>query len=176
MSNKIRIEEFKLENTPDFKKILNVLSESLVNKTLNENVDITNQLKEILNNSNISKFIQNVQLANYEFTEIIEQLLSIQESDNSWILPHIISGLYEHFLETKMEKNEGLGCSADKATFIVNKTMSALITNSNLSLFQDYTNIEQIKEDKKRQAYWSPKSIKDTDEAIQLFYDWYYQN
>ena len=52
-------------------------------------------------------------------------------------------------------------------------TLRALKENKNLSLYDDYTKCEEIKKDKERQAYWSPRTIKDTDTAIKKFWDWY---
>jgi hypothetical protein len=52
-------------------------------------------------------------------------------------------------------------------------TLKALRTKTNISLYDDYTECEQIKEDKERQAYWSPKTIPDTDTAMKIFWDWY---
>lgn len=77
----------------------------------------------------------------------------------------------------KRLRKEGSACSGDKETFIIRKVKESIIKGENLSLFMTYGNsasrdkIEESIWDK--QAYWSPKSFKDTDEVIKQFWEWY---
>lgn len=74
--------------------------------------------------------------------------------------------LYEHFLSIYIKKVEGMPCYADKVRFVIEKTKQALNKNENLSLYEEY-------KDKSVQAYWSPLSIKNVEEAVRLFSKWY---
>jgi hypothetical protein len=118
-------------------------------------------------------FLEKVEYAQHKFTDILSMVIDIPEQKNKYILKHILSGLYEHFIEQLMERREGAGCSADKSSFVKRMTLKALKENTNFSLYENYLEYEQIKEDKTRQAYWSPKTIPDTDTAMESFWDWY---
>ena len=50
----------------------------------------------------------------------------------------------------------------------------AIATGENISLYATYEGCENIPESKwKEQAYWSPKSFKDTNEVMLRFWEWY---
>ena len=86
----------------------------------------------------------------------------------------IYNGTFPHFVRKVIEKNEGSCCSGDKESFIIKKVKESIVTGTNISLYADYTGCETIDKDKwNQQAYWSPKSFKDTDEVIKKFWDWY---
>ena len=94
---------------------------------------------------------------------------------NTYIIKNIINGNYDHFFRRYIEDKEGSSCSVDKVRFIINKLIKSLIENKNLSLYATYEGCERIdKSEWNEQAYWSPETIKDTDEAFKLFNDWYY--
>jgi hypothetical protein len=86
----------------------------------------------------------------------------------------IYNGLLPHFVRKVIEKNEGIVCSGDKEHFIINKIKESVATGENISLYQTYEGCESINKDKwTEQAYWSPKSFKDTDEVKTKFKNWY---
>ena len=51
------------------------------------------------------------------------------------------------------------------------KTIRAILTEKNLSLYAEYPDTD---ENKGQQAYWSPQTIQDTDMAIDMFWNWYF--
>jgi hypothetical protein len=128
------------------------------------------KLKELRQEKN---FMDMIEFAQDDFMTCLEFAFDIPPQKNKFILRHILSGLYEHFINTLMRKTEGSACSTDKSRFITRSTLKALEENNNLSLYNDYSQCEQITEDKEQQAYWSPKTIPDTNTAMKLFWDWY---
>lgn len=157
----------------NLQSIIEAISDGMAISTIKKNEQAFLILKET-HDRNPEEFLDLVDMALYDFDTLIEAVINVPEQENSGIVKFIANGLYEHFHEKRIEKLEGsMGCS-DKAKFIKLMTLKALKSSQNLSLFADYKNVEQIKECKERQAYWSPKSIKDTNEAISLFMNWYY--
>lgn len=71
-----------------------------------------------------------------------------------------------HFVRKVIENREGSPCSGDKEHFIIRKLKEYIITGENQSLYATY-------KDEDRQAYWSPKTFKDTDEVLEAFFCWY---
>ena len=71
-----------------------------------------------------------------------------------------------HFVRKVIENREGSPCSGDKEYFIIQKLKDYIITGENQSLYATY-------KDEDRQAYWSPKTFKDTDEVLEAFFHWY---
>ncbi|MBG9730812.1 hypothetical protein ABD87_15080 [Lysinibacillus sphaericus] len=159
----------------DFEKIINKLVATMSvesYKETNENQSmLINELKEIKTRLN-GDFLSFLDISGHKFGEVIQAVYDIPLCHNDWIVRYIANGSYKEFHAKRIEKMEGSACSVDKASFITGRTIKALKEQQNLSLYDDYQNVEQIKEDKERQAYWSPQSIKDTDEAMKLFWDW----
>lgn len=160
----------KLEE--DLKTLIALISDNFTQEVIEKNEDTLMKIKSIYK-SDERGFLEKIESANYKINIMIEQVLDIPEQKNMYILEHIVSGLYKHFFRQLMEKVEGPACCADKANFIKNMTLKSLRENRNLSLYEDYTKYDQILEDKEKQAYWSPITIKDTDAAIELFWEWY---
>lgn len=154
----------------DIKTLINVLSESIESETLEKNRETIDKLREL---SKDKMFFNKIEYAQHQFSRVVAGVIGVPKQKNMYIVEHIVSGLYEHFHRTLIEKTEGSGCCADKSRFIKNMTLKALKENTNLSLYEDYTKCDQIKEDKEQQAYWSPKTITDTDTAMKMFWDWY---
>lgn len=74
-----------------------------------------------------------------------------------------------------LKKNEGTPCSGDKEDFIIQKIKESVATGKNISLYETYEGKNNISKEKwKEQAYWSPKSFKDTDDVKTKFKAWYY--
>ncbi len=71
-----------------------------------------------------------------------------------------------YFVRKTIESREGTPCSGDKEHFIIRKLKEYIITGENQSLYVTY-------KDEDRQAYWSPKTFKDTDEVLEAFFRWY---
>jgi len=161
----------KFEN--DVKTIIEIIAEGVVKERLvEENADVVLKIKSIYEDDK-KAFFRKVHSAQFELNQIIESVVNIPNQKNMYILEHITSGLYEHFYEKLMEKFEGSAFCTDKSKFITRQSLKALQENKNLSLYEDYMKYDQIKENKEEQAYWSPRAIKDTDEAMELFWDWY---
>ena len=98
--------------------------------------------------------------------EIIEGIKSIVEAfpkiDNYDLLrEHVftLDGILETFFDNYFDKVEGWVCSHDKTCYVVSGIKKALKEKRNISL-----------EDKDPKAYWCPRTIKNTDQAINLFY------
>ena len=101
----------------------------------------------------------------------------ITDKKNSYIIDLMYNGTFEHFIRRYIENNEGSPCSGDKTHFIIKMVKKAIETGENQDLYRTYEGCEQIpKEDWNKQAYWSPKTIKDTDAVIKMFWDWYNVN
>lgn len=156
----------------DIKKVLEVLSIGFDGETIQNNKELFLKIQTLYKN-NPSKFLNIIEFAQSDFNTLVLNAMDIPESDNKYIVEYIVSGLYEHFHEKRIEKIEGFSCSADKSRFIKNRTLRAIKENTNLSLYDDYSKVEHMKNENKGQAYWSPTSVKDTDEAIELFWKWY---
>ena len=161
-----------MEYKEQLETVINALSQSVTNENFEKNKDIFNTLK-VIHDENPRQFLSVLEIANHKFDMLLDGVFDIPKQKNQYIIRFIANGLYEHFHESRIQNLEGRACCADKSGFIRDMTLKALKVSQNLSLYADYTNVERIKEDKERQAYWSPKSVKDTDEAIQLFWDWY---
>lgn len=154
------------------KTVIEALFIGFSKETVEENQEAYEKLKELYGNKR-SRFFDVIEMAYDDFNTLIDAVVNIPEQKNKYILQFIINGTYEHFHKTRIEKLEGSACCADKSGFVKRMTIKALKEGKNLSLYDDYTDIDRIKEDKERQAYWSPTSIKDTDEAMELFWNWY---
>ena len=100
------------------------------------------------------------------------------EVTNGWeksYIECIYNGLLPHFVRKVIEKNEVSPRSGDKEHFVIKKIKESVATGANISLYQTYEGCERIDKDKwSEQAYWSPKSFKDTDEVKAKFKAWYY--
>lgn len=96
---------------------------------------------------------------------------------NGWdkfYIESIYSGLLSHYVRKIIEKNEGSPCSGDKESFVIAKIKQSIDSGENISLYQTYEGQERIAKDKwNEQAYWSPKSFKDTDDVKAKFKAWY---
>lgn len=156
------------------KEVVKLMTLGIKAEAIASHPETLHRIQELYND-NPDGFLKVLQFAQSEFGILLEEVLAFPDSDKVRILPHILNGLFKHFHERRIEKLEGFSCCADKSSFIVGKTLRAIRFQENLSLYDDYMNVEQIKEDKEEQAYWSPKTVKDTDEAIELFWDWYLQ-
>jgi len=153
--------------------VLKGLVSSFDEKTINTHSDVYRVLQQIREKVP-SHFTDMVQSFHSDLDTLAEHAMNITDAQDTGILPFIVNGLYKHFHTHRIEQIEGSSCSYDKSSFIESMTLKALEKQENLSLYDDYQHVEQIKEDKERKAYWSPTSVKDTDEAIALFWNWYY--
>lgn len=154
------------------KGVMDVLAEGFSQETVKKNKDSFDRLKSLYE-EHPHDFVNIIQVAEQRMVTLIEQVMNVPDSENEYLLEHIVSGLYKHFHTQRIEKMEGSVCCYDKSSFIESRTLLALKKNENISLFDDYQKSERIKEDKTRQAYWSPQTVTDTDEAMKLFWDWY---
>lgn len=161
-----------MEFKDSIKTILHSLAGSLAKETAEENKEVFDKLKTAYV-ENPRFFMMDIEIASHQFNNLISQVIDAPKQKNINIVPYVINGLFEHFHKSRITKLEGMSCSADKSGFIKDKTIEALKSNQNLSLYDDYKNADKIINGKDRQAYWSPTTVKDTDEAMKLFWDWY---
>lgn len=152
--------------------LANAMSVGMFEQTAEKEQYLINELKEIKNRFN-GDFLSYLDISADKFGNIVQAVYEIAPCQNDAIVRFIANGVYKEFHEIRIKKIEGFSSCADKASFVTEMTLKALKEQKNLSLFDDYKNTEQIKKDKEKQAYWSPTSIKDTDEAIKIFLDWY---
>lgn len=162
-----------MESTKEsIKTVIDALFVSFEKETIEENSEIFEKLKKMYE-ENPKRFFNLVEMGFNNFNILIDTVIDVSDQKNKYILQFITNGLYEHFHETRIQKLEGSACCADKSGFINRMTLKALKEGKNFSLYNDYRNVEQIKENKEEQAYWSPRTVSDTDEAMKLFWNWY---
>lgn len=119
------------------------------------------------------KYIDSTNRLFADLMKICAAPFSVKDNNNKYLYQYIVNGQYKQFIKRYVVKYEGHSCCADKASYIEKMTRKALETGENQSLFATYEGNENIKkEDWGEKAYWSPKTIKDTDEAMKLFWDW----
>lgn len=152
--------------------VIEALLVGLEKETLDENLEVYEKLKTLYN-ENQKQFFDWVEIGYDDFDTLVASVIDLPDQKNKYILQFVTNGTYEHFHRTRIEKLEGSSCCADKSSFIKEMTLKALKEGKNLSLYNDYRNVDSIKEEKERQAYWSPKSVSDTDQAMELFWKWY---
>lgn len=90
----------------------------------------------------------------------------VTDSRRKSIAHYIYSQQIPHFVRKTIESREGTPFSGDKEHFIIRKLKDYIITGENHSLYATY-------KDENKQAYWSPKTFKDTDEVLEAFFSWY---
>jgi len=155
------------------KTVVEALYATFQSQTMEDNKSTYAKLKELYDNDS-KKFLSEIKSGRYNFEEVVSTVIDIPNQKNMYILNHIISGLYEHFLTKTIENTEGSACSVDKANFTNAQTFKALKERTNLSLYDNYKGEKNIPEkDWDKQAFWSPKSFKDTDAAMECFWNWY---
>lgn len=104
----------------------------------------------------------------------LEEHPNVKNGWDKFFIECCFNGLLEFYLDKVIEAKEGTPCSSDKAHFIIRTLKEAIATNQNISLYVTYAGQERIeKEDWDKQAYWSPKSFKDTDDVKEQFKKWY---
>lgn len=154
--------------------VIDALLKSATVEVMQEEQETVEELKRLLEAKGPIGFLKSLEAAQCRFNVMLTKIMDIPEQRYDGIIEHIVSGLYEHFWRRYMQRVEGSSCSSDKARFVVRTTFRALKENKNLSLYDDYMKYDQIVEGKEEQAYWSPRSVKDTDTAMESFVKWYY--
>ena len=119
--------------------------------------------------------------------EVINNIAKIAEKDGYdkwWFYTQLINGDYilKTFFEEYFRKTEGSACCCDKANYVLGAIKIMIQQKKNVILQQTYReyqdnggNIGSITELDKI-CYWCPKTIKDSKEAIELFYKYTIQN
>lgn len=158
----------------DFKTIIDLLVNSFDKEVKDRNEENIDKLTTMYQESK-NGYMNSVERAYNEFKKITTIPFELADTKNKYILEYILNGLFEHYFEKYMEKNEGRGASCDKARFVKLKTLKALETGENQSLYADYNGEKNIPQEKwNERAYWSPSTISDTDQAMKMFYNWYF--
>jgi len=142
-----------------------------------ENSDTIKQLHESFN-ANEELYESQINLAAMYFQDFVArpyiEKYGVLDTKNKSIIGMIYTNTFTHFVRKIIERNEGSACSGDKESFIVSKVMKAISTGENQSLYANYEGCDRIaKDDWGKQAYWSPKSFKDTNDVIDRFWKWY---
>ena len=118
---------------------------------------------------------------NEQFTEIIKTIGELAEEDgfdDYWFYNQCLQGDYivESFFEEYYKQKEGLSCCSDKASFTLNKIKEMIAKKQIIPLQETYKQYQENGgdiggiTDLNKIAYWCPKTIKDSKEAIELFY------
>lgn len=121
------------------------------------------------------------------FQEVVNGIAKLAEEngyDDYYFYSQIINGDYlvKTFFEEYFKKTEGIACCADKANYVLGAIKIMIQQKQNISLQQTYReyqekggNIGNIKE-LDEIAYWCPRTIKTSKEAIEIFYKSTIQN
>jgi hypothetical protein len=148
------------------------------NEAKEQNAEFIQILQEKFNH-NEELYDSEITLAFLHFSSFaaLPWLFKNPQVTNGWeksYIQFIYNGLLPHFVRKVIEKNEGSCCSGDKEAFIIRKIKESVATGTNISLYQTYEGIENIDKEKwDEQAYWSPRSFKDTDDVKAQFRKWY---
>ena len=137
----------------------------------NDNVPRDSELYKELNEykTDLHMFDSLICSKRFEMEYIVKDILNIDSNDDSLLVENYVNGNLEHFFDIYFDKYEGMSCSGDKTAFTIKSILMSLKKNTNIELYSEYEG-----KDKGKQAYWSPKTIKDTNQAIALFSDWFY--
>ena len=127
----------------------------------------------------MSKFSE--EITKKQISQIIEVMSKEAEKegfDDYWLYGQLLNGdfLIESFFETYFKNTEGPMCCCDKARYVLGAIKTMIQKKENISLQQTYReykesggdigNIKKLDE----LCYWCPKTIKNSKEAIELFY------
>jgi hypothetical protein len=117
-------------------------------------------------------------LASFNFADIAAMPWfarnKVKDTENQNIIKYIYNGTFSHYLRRIITREEGTPCSGDKVSFITKKVKEAIVTGESQSLYATYEGCERIEQERwNEQAYWSPKTFKDTNEVITAFWKWY---
>ena len=165
-------------NTNELEKTILGLATFFDENSKEQNQDYINILNEKFT-KNEALYECEMTLAYLNFTKFaaLPWLSGNPQVTDGWeksYIESIYNGQLPHFIRKVIEKNEGTACSGDKEHFVISKIKESVATGKNLSLYATYEGHEQIpKEDWEKQAYWSPKSFRDTDEVKERFQAWY---
>lgn len=89
--------------------------------------------------------------------------------ENECTIKHLLNGNLEHFFNNYFESMEGDAFSHDKSVHVINAIEQELKTNTEVPLYSEYDFGKGLVE-----AYWSPKTIQTSKEALHLFYEAYH--
>ncbi len=113
--------------------------------------------------------------------QVIETISKLAEKDgydDYWYYAELINGDYivKTFFEEYFKKIEGRACCCDKSNYVLGAIKIMIQTKNNIYLQQTYREYQEKGEDigsikeLDKIAYWCPKTIKTSKEAIELFY------
>lgn len=89
--------------------------------------------------------------------------------ENESIVENLVNGNMEHFFDKYFEKNEGHSCSHDKTSHVISMIKQSIKSGEDLDLYSEYDFGKGLVE-----AYWSPKTLRTTKQAIEKFNNWYH--
>lgn len=145
------------------------LADSMERDAKSDNAEQLNELRQrFLDNEELYDAEIAVAFGSFETiaaTPFLEAY-GVTDSRRKNISCYIYGQQIPHFLRKTIKSKEGTPFSADKEHFIIRKLKDHIITGENQSLYATY-------KDEDEQAYWSPKTFKDTDEVLEAFFSWY---
>lgn len=156
-----------MENS--IEKIILGLVDSMEQEAKENNAEQLKELqKRFLDNEKLYDAEVAISFCNFETIVATPFLEAHGVTDNRCrnIAHYIYGQQIPHFVRQIIEKREGFQYSADKESFIIQKLKTYIITGENQSLYATYKDADE-------QAYWLPKTFKDTDELLKAFFRWY---
>lgn len=130
---------------------------------------------------NIEKELKKEKKMSYKIDKIVEiqrsimdLFMSLEDMNNGkYLMYQVLNGNFMFFVQKYITNKEGLSFCMDKAIFVQEKFLESLEKNKNISLYQSYKGCKDVSRDKwSEQAYWSPKTIDDTDSIKKAFVNW----
>lgn len=153
----------------EIERLLLGLAESIEQGAKENNADQLNKLRQRFSD-NEELYDAEIAVAFGSFETIAAtpflEAHGVTDNRRKNVASYIYGQQIPHFVRKVIEKREGSPCSGDKEHFIIRKLKEYIITGENQSLYATY-------KDEDRQAYWSPKTFKDTDEVLEAFFRWY---
>lgn len=109
-------------------------------------------------------------------TFLIKKEFGRNNKYESYIALELESKLLRHFFRNYFEKTEGFAFCSDKTAEVLEKLFIHFKTNTSQEFDQVYSGktLEEFPDWAGRKPYWSPETIKNTNEALKLFKDWYF--
>lgn len=156
-------------NSDSIKRVLNKVSDNITKMKTKEKEQVTQELIEKYR-YDLVLYVNDIKTSFEVVKEVVLEKYEIPKNDDNLQFIHFyLKNMIAGYFANVMREQEGLACSADKGRFIADKCFQSLVQQRNLSLYDDYSKIEHMKDKYEgKQAYWSPTTLKDTNAAFKL--------
>jgi hypothetical protein len=159
----------------DFKNVLEALFSGISREN---NKKAKEQLDSIDIKATFSDFGE-IHTFNYDLQNVFEYLISnlYLEEYHSYVLLEITSSCVSDFFSKYITKHEGSPCSWDKTSHIMDMLLEHFKTGEVQNFDTSYSE-EALKEYPDwvgKRPYWSPETLSNTQEAVDMFKRWYNQ-